>query len=157
MCHICYTYRNCYYFIVSVLYSPWQKLIMIFFSYRIWNKFNISCKCMSIIYPYYFVVRHGSYTQPQRGPHQPIECPWWMNSLWPSDAIWRHRSRSTLSQIMTCCLTAPSHYLNCWLLISEVLWQSSEYNFTGNAQDIFGMSLKITNFIFPPYLPVPNE
>ena len=32
---------------------------------------------------------------------------------------------------------APSHYLNqCWLVISDALWHSSEGNFTGNAQDI---------------------
>ena len=44
------------------------------------------------------------------------------NSLWPSDAIWRQRSGSTLAQVTACCLTAPSHYLNQrWLLIGEVL------------------------------------
>ena len=44
-----------------------------------------------------------------------------VNSLWPSDTIWWHRSRSTLAQVMACCLTAPSHYLNqWWLIISEV-------------------------------------
>ena len=32
-----------------------------------------------------------------------------LNSLWPSDAIWQHRSRSTLAQIMYCCLMASSH------------------------------------------------
>ena len=48
------------------------------------------------------------------------------NSLRPSDAIWRHRSGSTLAQVMACCLTAPSHYLNqCWLIISKVEWHSS--------------------------------
>ena len=42
-----------------------------------------------------------------------------VNSLWPRDAIWRWRSWSTLFQVMACCLTAPSHYLNqCWLIIS---------------------------------------
>ena len=47
------------------------------------------------------------------------------NSLWPRDAIWRQRSWSTLAQVMACCLTAPSHYLNqCWLIISEVQWHS---------------------------------
>ena len=30
----------------------------------------------------------------------------------PSDAIWWHISRSTLVQVIACCLTAPSHYLN---------------------------------------------
>ena len=52
---------------------------------------------------------------------------WWVNSLWPSDTIWWHRSWSTLVQVMACCLTAPSHYLNqYWLIISKVLWHSSE-------------------------------
>ena len=47
------------------------------------------------------------------------------NSLWPSDAIWWHRSGSTLAQVMACCLTAPRHYLNqCWLIINEVQWHS---------------------------------
>ena len=45
-----------------------------------------------------------------------------INSAWylgPSDAIWQQRSGSTLAQVMACCLTAPSHYLNqCWLLPS---------------------------------------
>ena len=49
------------------------------------------------------------------------------NSLGPSDAIWHWRSWSTLVQVMACCLMAPSHYLNqCWLIISKVLWHSSE-------------------------------
>ena len=45
------------------------------------------------------------------------------NSLWPSDAIWRQGSRSTLVQVMASCLTAPSQYLNqCWLIITKVPW-----------------------------------
>ena len=52
------------------------------------------------------------------------------NSLRPSDAVWRHRSESTLVQVMAFCLTAPSHYPNqCWLIISEVQWQSPVGNF----------------------------
>ena len=43
------------------------------------------------------------------------------NALRPSDAIWQHRSGSTLAQVMACCLTAPSPYLNqCRLIISKV-------------------------------------
>ena len=39
----------------------------------------------------------------------------------PSDAKWRQGSRSTLVQVMACCLTAPSHYLNqCWHIIIKV-------------------------------------
>ena len=30
-------------------------------------------------------------------------------SLWPSDAIWWQWTGSTLTQVMACCLTAPSH------------------------------------------------
>ena len=56
-----------------------------------------------------------------------------INSLWPSDDIWRQRYGSTLAQVMACCLTAPSHYLNqWWLIISEVQWHSSEDNFTSD-------------------------
>ena len=52
-----------------------------------------------------------------KGEHEKM-----FNSLWPSDAIWRQRSGSILAQVMACCLTAPSHYLNqCWLIISKVL------------------------------------
>ena len=54
----------------------------------------------------------------------------WMkhfNSLWPSDAIRRQKTESTLAQVMACCLMAPSHYLNqCWFIISKVLWHSLE-------------------------------
>ena len=58
------------------------------------------------------------------------------NSLRPSDAIWWHRSGSTLAQVMACCLTTPSHYLNqCWLIISEVQWHSY-YNLTRDASTI---------------------
>ena len=54
-----------------------------------------------------------------------------VNSLRLSDAIWWQRSGSTLAQVMACCLMAPSHYLNqCWLIISEVLWQSYDGNIT---------------------------
>ena len=80
-----------------------------------------------------------------------------VNSLWHSDAIWHHGSQSILAQlmawccqchmvtsvsilaqVMTCCLMAPSHYLNqYWLVISKVLWHSSEGNFTGNTWDIY--------------------
>ena len=54
----------------------------------------------------------------------------WVNSLRPSDTIWRHQSRSTFAHVTPCCLTAPSHYVNqCWLQTSEVLWHSHESKF----------------------------
>ena len=47
----------------------------------------------------------------------------------------------------------------CWLIISEVLWHSSEGNFTGNAQDIYSWSEFENNFDFKfqPHLPWSNE
>ena len=44
------------------------------------------------------------------------------NSSPPSAASMRQWTGSTLLQVMACCLTAPSHYLNQWWLI---LWHSS--------------------------------
>ena len=52
-----------------------------------------------------------------------------MNSLGPSDTFWRHRSGSTLAQIMACCLATPSHYLN-----QCILWHSPMSNLTVSSQ-----------------------
>ena len=53
-----------------------------------------------------------------------------INPLWACDAMLRHRSWTTLAQMMVCW-----HYLNqCLLSIGEVLWLSLENNFTANAQ-----------------------
>ena len=52
----------------------------------------------------------------------------------PTDVIWWYRFGSTLAQVMACCLTAPSHYLNgSRLIITQVLWHSTESNFTVSA------------------------
>ena len=60
-----------------------------------------------------------------------------INSLWPCDAMWRQRTGSTLAQVMACCLTAPSHYLNqCCLLMNLVLWHPPENNYIGISQNI---------------------
>ena len=62
-------------------------------------------------------------------------------SFWTNVDIWRHATWSTLVQVLACCLTAPSHYLNqCWL-VSEILGNSPEDNFTENAQDIYSWSV----------------
>ena len=58
----------------------------------------------------------------------------YINSLWPCDAICRHRSGLTQVQVVVCRLTAPSHCRNqCWLFISEVLWHSRASDFTASA------------------------
>ena len=61
----------------------------------------------------------------------------WVKSLWLSDAIWWQRFGWTLAQVMACCLTAPSHYLDqCWLIISKVEWHSSKVKFTRDTSAI---------------------
>ena len=45
----------------------------------------------------------------------------YVDSLCPGDAIWRHKSWSTLAQLITCRLMARSRYLNrCWLEVIGV-------------------------------------
>ena len=69
---------------------------------------------------------------PTHGRQEPSNS---FNSLWPSDTIWRQGSRSTLAQVMACCLMASSHYLN-QCSISEVhlvQWHSYQGDFTSNA------------------------
>ena len=80
------------------------------------------------------------------------------NSLWPSDPRWRQRSGSTLAQIMACCLTAPSHYLNqCWLIISEVRWHIRAISWQMPQPSITKICLKITWLKFHSNLPGANE
>ena len=64
-----------------------------------------------------------------------------INLLWPSDAIWRHKSRggvSTFSQTITSflLLTARERYLNQSWFIKGVLWHSSEDISTSNSHEL---------------------
>ena len=73
-----------------------------------------------------------------------------VNSLWPSDAIWHHRTWSTLVEATACYLTVPSRYLNqCWLIISELLCHPFECASWQEMLKIslLGMSLNISNFV----------
>ena len=82
-----------------------------------------------------------------------------LNLLCPSDAIWRHRSRSALAQVMVSCLKAQSHYLKqCWLIIKGFAWHSLDTIFTGSAQDIISkISFKNISAKSLPYFPGSNE
>ena len=68
-----------------------------------------------------------------------ISCPHGdIYSLWASDAIWRQRYGSKLAQVMVCCLTTLSHYLNQSLpIINDVLWHSHESNFAISTYKVF--------------------
>ena len=79
------------------------------------------------------------------------------NTLWPSDAIWRHRFGSALAQEMACCHQATSHYLNqCWHIISKVhaihLRAISKHQ-----PSITEIKLKTTHLKFHLNLPLVNE
>ena len=80
----------------------------------------------------------------------------WVNSLWPSDVIWPQGSRSTLAQVMACCLMAPSHYLNqCWLIIRKLQWHS--FLQEKPQSSVTEISLKITYLKFCSNHPGTNE
>ena len=68
----------------------------------------------------------------------------WMPQHLTNDAIWRHRSGSTMAQVMACWLMVPSHYLNqYWIIISEVLRHSIEGKL--KSQEM----LKVSSIIYP--------
>ena len=80
-----------------------------------------------------------------------------LNSLWPSDVIWRPQSGSVLAEVMACCLTSPSHYLNqYWLIIKggnhtrAISQRVPELIFC-----IMIMEMKLLKLL--PYLPGANE
>ena len=70
-----------------------------------------------------------------------------------------YRSGSTLAQVMVCCLTAPSHYLNqCWLIITKVQGYLAEGNFPRDTlSSITTIGLKINYLKFHIHLPGTNE
>ena len=51
-----------------------------------------------------------------------------VNSLWPKDVIWRHKSESTLIQVMTCCQRTPQNL--CWRFTMQTRWYVTWGNFT---------------------------
>ena len=80
--------------------------------------------------------------------------------LWPSDAIWWHRSGSASAQVMACCLTAPSYYLNqCWFIIIEDQWHTHLRAFSQEIpkSSITKINLKITCQKFHSDPPGSNE
>ena len=91
--------------------------------------------------------------------HNILFKPQCLYRLWPSGVIWWHKSRSTLAQLMACCLMAPSHYLNqCWPIINE--FRGIHYKPISQKVleiSIPNMSLKNTLTKLLPHLAGPNE
>ena len=70
------------------------------------------------------------------------------------------RTWSTSAQVMAWCLTAPSHYLNqYWILTSEVLWHSHEGFFSEKKSRYLSLTwlFKITILRLQLHLPRANE
>ena len=81
-----------------------------------------------------------------------------INWLWPTDAIWRHRTGSTLAQVMAWYLTTPSHNLNqeCWLIkCVELEWLSKHWGLD-KRWAIF-KCIFLTQIENVPYLPIQNS
>ena len=79
------------------------------------------------------------------------------NSLWPSDAMWRQRSGSTLAQVMACCLTAIT-----WTNVDWSSVKSSDIHIRAISQEMLQPSitkicLKITYLKFHSNFPGANE
>ena len=73
-----------------------------------------------------------------------------VNSLRTSDAIWRNKSGSTSAQVMACCLTAPTHYLNqCWLQSRQVAFTRGQFHkrYINNQSLKLAWKLSSQNFI----------
>ena len=78
----------------------------------------------------------------------------WINSLWPSNTIWRHISGSTLAQLIACSLTASSHHLiQCYLLL--VMFCGIHMRATVNAQ-ITVLYIGFENYTFKIAAPFPR-
>ena len=82
---------------------------------------------------------------------------WWYIS-WHSSS-WCHKSGPILTQVMACCLTAPSHYLNqSWFLNGEVLCFSPGAISQWVPKLLLCIiSLKIIHLKLLAYLPGANE
>ena len=81
----------------------------------------------------------------------------WFNSLWPSNTIQHQRTSLNLVQVMAWCLTAPSNYLNQYLLnINKILWHSFQGTWIVKIS-IPKSCLKFTHFKSQPHLPGKNE
>ena len=81
------------------------------------------------------------------------------NPLWPSDAIWPHRSGSVLAQALAWCLMVQIHYFcQCWPLLSEVnLWAISNYQATIPYENWIYMKLKNITLNLLPHLRKANQ
>ena len=107
-CVCCKPYQNQCWHIITVR-APAIQLRIILHALDITNKIPFEIYTLKIIIHVVYLKGHS------------------VKSLWPHDAIWRHRSGSKLARLTACCMMPPSLCLNqCWLTISKVRWHSLE-------------------------------
>ena len=107
-CVCCKPYQNQCWHIITVR-APAIQLRIILHALDITNKIPFEIYTLKIIIHEVYLKGHS------------------VKSLWPHDAIWRHRSGSKLARLTACCMMPPSLCLNqCWLTISKVRWHSLE-------------------------------
>ena len=83
----------------------------------------------------------------------------WFHKGWPSDATWRHKSVSTLVQVVAYCLTPTSHFLGqCLVPFCETIWHTPESNLALIVQaTILHNEIEIHANNLLPHLPGENE
>ena len=88
---------------------------------------------LTLLMQFYKQQRVGHYFNLHaRVPSAEVGLPRWIDKR--IDATWQRRPWATLAQIMACCLTSPSHYLNQrWLFVKGFVWHSAESNFIRHA------------------------
>ena len=97
------------FFIENPFEIVWKKLFAIIF----WPQ------CAYVSYP----ILQVSYDNNCQWAH--LSGKWLsFNSVWPKDAIWCQWSWSILTQVMACCLTALSHYMNQYCLTINMVLDS---------------------------------
>ena len=62
---------------------------------------------------------------------------YYINSSGSSDAVWQHRSGSTLAQVIAYCYVEPRRCLNrYWLITNKFQWHSADTKLLGSLQHI---------------------
>ena len=89
------------------------------------------------------VMIHQLYTRSSIIRPGPDLSPYWRYQ--PIMVWWRHQTGPTLTQLLACCMMAPSHYLKLCSLI--ILLHSYDGNFAGNVQDTYN-SYKLKHWLF---------
>ena len=107
------------------------RFIIVFFRFP--SKFHVRCTIFkrdkgNLYFNHTLMYIYGYRKCNRYTSNTPSTVSEWNELQWPSDAIWRQGTGSTLARVMACCFMALIHCLS-WLIISTVQWHASEENF----------------------------